>query len=198
MGETAIHVRMFEELMGLLTTHYREDSDVSVIGNMFVYYREGEPRQVVCPDIFLVRGVVKDPGRRVFKTWEEGRSPHLIIELTSEKTRSKDLKEKKLIYEHELATPEYALFDPCGEYLTPRLQAFRLESGKYQEVALADGRFRSENFSLELSAVPDEHREWHWLRIYDARNGRSIPYRHELQAEVERLRNEIQALRKRK
>jgi Uma2 family endonuclease len=52
---------------------------------------------VVCPDVFVVKGI--DPGpRRVYKLWEEGRAPSFIIEVSSESTCNEDLGRKKQTY----------------------------------------------------------------------------------------------------
>lgn len=37
-----------------------------VAGNLFVYYEEGDPTQVVAPDVFVVKGVPRQK-RRTYK-----------------------------------------------------------------------------------------------------------------------------------
>lgn len=52
---------------------YADVPDVYVWGNLFLYYREGDPRACVAPDVFLIRGVGKrkENPRRTYKLWEE-------------------------------------------------------------------------------------------------------------------------------
>ena len=71
-----------------------------------------------------------DPGRRrVFKTWEEGKAPDVVFEVTSRETRSEDESFKPQIYEL-IGVKEYFLYDPSSEYLRPPLQGFRRHGGK--------------------------------------------------------------------
>lgn len=52
--------------------HFRDAADVYVGANQFLYYVEGDPRRVVAPDLFVVRGVPKLPARGTYKLWKEG------------------------------------------------------------------------------------------------------------------------------
>jgi len=65
---------------------------------LFVYYEEGDPTQVVAPDVFVVKGVPRQK-RRTYKVWEEGKGPDVVIEVSSRKTRREDLGPKKGTYE---------------------------------------------------------------------------------------------------
>jgi len=167
MGETEIHAQVLEDLRFALVRRYADVPDVYVWGNLFLYYREGDPKACVAPDIFLVRGVGKrtDNRRRTYKLWEEGgRVPSLVIELTSESTRDED-REKKNLYER-LGVEEYFLFDPFGEYVRPRLQGFRLEGGRYQPLPQrVDGSLESRTTGLILK--PEGSR----LRLRDKETG---------------------------
>jgi len=127
MAESEIHLNEMLDLIAALRRRYQEQPSVYVAGNMFLYYRKGDPRSVVAPDVFLVRGVPKRE-RKVYKLWEEGRAPSLIIEVTSDSTRDDDVSRKKICYE-SLGVEEYILHDPEGEYLKPRLQGYRLARG---------------------------------------------------------------------
>ena len=132
MAETEIHVEETIYLLVALKDRYRDAQDVYVGGDMFLYYVEGDPKKVVAPDVFVVPGVPKRK-RRIYKLWEEGRPPALIVEVTSADTRKEDLGRKKALYER-LGVAEYILYDPLGDYLSPRLQGFRLIGGQYEPV----------------------------------------------------------------
>ena len=170
MGESEIHAEVLEDLRFALVRRYAGVPDIYVWGNLFLYYREGDPKACVCPDIFLVKGVGKkrDNRRRTYKLWEEGgRVPSLVIELTSESTRGEDM-EKKRLYER-LGVEEYFLFDPFGEYARPRLQGFRLEGGRYQPIPQrTDGALESRTTGLLLK--PEGNR----LRLLDKETGEAL------------------------
>lgn len=85
MAETDIHRRLLTTLVFTLETHFQNEPDVYASGNLLVYYVEGNPAKCFAPDVFVVRGVPKGE-RRIYKLWEEGVAPQIIIELTSRKT----------------------------------------------------------------------------------------------------------------
>jgi hypothetical protein len=57
--ETQIHGEILSDLRFALVRRYADVPDVYVWGNLFLYYREGDPRACVTPDVFLVKGVGK-------------------------------------------------------------------------------------------------------------------------------------------
>ena len=119
IAETEIHLNELFDLLAALKCRYRGVTDVYVGGNLFLYYRQGDPRSVVAPDVFFVRGVPSGL-RKTFKLWEEGVPPCFIIEVTSGSTRDEDVRKKKVLYE-QLGVEEYFLHDPEGDYLSPQL-----------------------------------------------------------------------------
>jgi Uma2 family endonuclease len=183
MGETDAHRKEMTDLIEALDDHFRNDPQVYVAGNLFLYYELGDPRGVICPDVFLVRGVTKGL-RRTYKLWEEGRVPSLVIEVTSRDTRSEDISDgsKKGCYER-LGVEEYFLHDPYGEYLKPRLQGFRLVEGRYRPIEPApDGSLISQTTGL-IFRLEDI-----WLRLVDAETGERLLTPQEAMEEVRRER----------
>jgi Uma2 family endonuclease len=178
MAESDLHRDEMIDLIKALQRRYRDEPDVYVTGNLFLYYRQGDPRAVVAPDVFLVRGVPKRK-RRIYKLWEEGRSPVLVIEVTSDSTRKDDLVRKKGCYEW-LGVEEYFLHDPLGEYLDPRLQGHRLAEGRYRPIPPdPDGSLTSRTTGLILKA------DGALLRLIDAETGEVLP---QVDEQAERLR----------
>jgi len=176
MAETEIHLDVTIDLIQSLRRRYRDEPDVYVVGDMFLYYVQGDPRAVVSPDVFLVRGVPKRPRRRIYKLWEEGKAPSLAIEVTSDSTREEDLFKKRRIYER-LGIEEYFLFDPLGDYLKPSLQGYRLVEGKYQAIPPGrDGALHSVTTGLILRPEADSR-----LRLVDAGTGEILPSDDELE-----------------
>ena len=159
MAETGRHVRLLLDMIEMIDWHFRDISDVHVCGNMFLYYEEGNPRKVISPDVFMVRGVSKKD-LRTYKTWEQQPYLDFVLELASPSTYTKDFNEKKTIYEKILRVKEYYIYDPYGE-IHPYFIGFRLVGDAYQEIAFVDGRLPSETLGLELGERDGV------LRLYD-------------------------------
>lgn len=132
MAESELHRKEMTYLVDALEDHFRGDPRVYVGGNLFLYYKKGNPRAVVALDVFVVRGVPKRL-RKTYKLWEEGIPPGLIVEVTSESTREEDLGPKRDCYE-QLGVAEYFLYDPTADYLENRLEGLRLVEGRYRPV----------------------------------------------------------------
>lgn len=190
MAETEIHLDITIDLIQGLRRRYRDEPDVYVVGDMFLYYVQGNPRAVVSPDVFLVHGVPKRPRRRIYKLWEEGKAPSLAIEVTSDSTREEDLGKKKRIYE-QLGIEEYFLFDPLGDYLKPPLQGYRLVDGRYRTIPPGrDGSLHSLTTGLILRPEADSQ-----LRLVDAGTGEVLPSEDELEDRLRTAEAELARLR---
>jgi Uma2 family endonuclease len=188
MAESEIHLNEMLDLIAALKRRYQEQPDVYVAGNMFLYYRKGDPRSVVAPDVFLVRGVSKRK-RKSYKLWEEGRAPSLAIEVTSDSTSDEDVGKKKTCYEM-LGVEEYILHDPEGDYLKPRLQGFRLSRGRYEPIPRRmDGSLESRVTGLTLQI------EGKNLRLIDTATGERLPWVDELGDRIRALEAELARLR---
>lgn len=190
MAETGIHVKRMIYLIDALSDFYQDDPLVYVIGNIFIYYEEGNPQKSISPDTFVVFGVPKKE-RRVYKVWEEGKAPDVVFEVTSKKTRRQDTQEKPGLYAR-LGVQEYFLFDPLEEYLHPPLQGYRLVEGVYIPISPelgSDGNvaLRSQILGLIIQ------REESWPRLYDARTGERLLTSEE--AQVARREADIRAMR---
>lgn len=184
MGETDQHITEIMELIAILRERYRNAADVYVGGDMLLYYVEGDPRQRVCPDVFVTFGIPKEPPRRSYFLWREGRPPSLVVEVTSKGSHREDV-EKKELYAR-LGVEEYFLHDPLGEYLRPSLQGFRLEDGKYLPIPTAvDGSLVSRLTGLTL------RREGEGLRLVDTESGQPLLKPSEAYAELARLRRQL-------
>lgn len=192
MAESNLHRKVMADLIAALEQRYLNEPRVWAGGNFLLYFEQGNPRASVSPDVVLVRGVRKWD-RPLYKLWEEGRPPDFVIEVTSSSTRNEDLSAKKNLYER-LGVSEYFLFDPTGDYLNPRLQAYRLQEG------LQEGRYvrlTHEPDGSLLSRVTDLRLrpESLNLRLIDARTGEKLLWIAEEAAERRRLEQELAALR---
>jgi Uma2 family endonuclease len=168
MAETEYHRDLMIALIGTLKAWFAAKPRVHVSGNLLIYYEPGDKRKHVSPDVFVVPGVSKKV-RPYYLTWEEGKNPAIVIELTSASTRSEDKKKKFGLYRDVLKVKEYFLFDPLGDYLKPRLQGYSLQNGDYMPIPLAEGRMPSQVLGLDLEPAGRE------LRLYDPKTGRLLP-----------------------
>lgn len=167
MAETELHQDWMIRLRDIVRLRYHGQR-VYVAGNLLVYYQQGDPRRSVAPDLFVVLDC--DPGRRrTFKIWEEGKTPDMVIEVTSESTRREDEVTKPQVYAR-MGVPEYFLYDPTSDYLNPPLQGFRLGRGKYKRIQPdTSGALACERLGLLLRLEESQ------LQLYDGSTGRPLP-----------------------
>ncbi len=197
MGETDKHRELMAYLIAALKIHFLGQPNVYVSGNNFVFWEEGRPKSRISPDTYVVFGAEMRL-RDSYMAWKEnGLLPSVVFEVTSRRTQREDVETKLPLYEQTLRTPEYFLFDPTGDYLRPRLQGYRLEEGHYVRLELTNNRLHSEQLGLDLMQVGET------LRLYDPAKRQFLPTPQEqaeriedAEAEVARLRAEIEALRK--
>ncbi len=208
VAESDFHRNLLFDLVHALEARYADDSQVYVSGSLLVYYVPGERFRYVSPDVFVVKGV-PEHDRINYLTWEEGKGPDLVIELTSSSTRYEDVQDKFMLYERTLRVPEYFLFDPMGDYLDPPLRSYRLRQGSYRAIRATKGRLPSRVLGLHLERVGRV------LRLFDPATGKLLPTPTEsirqaqvqaeraearvehAESEMERLREELEALRRR-
>jgi len=122
MAETGLHARLMIDLRFALNLRFRDDPQAYVGINMLMYWVKGDNTRSKAPDVFAVFDVPKEPLRRNWKVWEEGKAPDVIFEISSRKTWREDLYEKWRIYER-IGVREYFIFDPQYEYLPEPLMA---------------------------------------------------------------------------
>jgi Uma2 family endonuclease len=180
-------------LIQTLSAYYANDPMVYVSGNLLVFYEPGNRRRHVSPDVFVVKGVEKRQ-RPNYLIWDERKGPDVVIELTSRTTREEDIEDKYELYQR-LRVSEYFLFDPLGDYMRPQLGGYRLQRGRYRAISPVQGRLPSKALGLHLEGHGRE------LRLYDPGSKLWLPTPEEravrAESEVERLRRELDALRRR-
>jgi len=130
--ETQRHKVQLDLLMDSLLSWLEAREDGYVGGNMFVYYSMAQVRNrdFKGPDCFVVLNVPKGE-RRSWVSWEEGKTPDVVIELLSESTADADKGEKKRIYQTQMHVPEYFWYDPFDP---SDWAGFRLQGGTYQDI----------------------------------------------------------------
>lgn len=140
-----------------------------------VYYKQGDPKTVVAPDIAVAFGVdvAAVKGQSVYKVWEAGAAPCFALEIASPKTLRTDLHVKPDKYA-ELGVDEYWRLDPTGgDLLNLPLQGERRQAGRWAPIEVApdgDGlRGRSDALGLDLCWRPPR------LRLWDIAEGAWLP-----------------------
>jgi Uma2 family endonuclease len=201
MAETDWHRDLMLELIETLKFYYETAPRVYVSGNLLIFYERGNRRRHISPDVFVVRGVPKHT-RPNYLLWEERKGPEVVIELTSSSTRDEDLRTKFQLYQDTLRVREYFLFDPLGDYLDPQLQGYRLHEGAYRPIRRREGRLPSQVLKLHLEEQDEVLRLWNpatgeWVPTPSERIAEAEAERDEVASENERLRQEIDELRRR-
>ena len=177
-----------------LKRYFQDRQDVYVSGNLWLCYKQNVPSAAVCPDVFVIFGV-ENRQRQSYKVWEEnGKTPDLVLEVTSKKTYRNDEGEKRDIYE-EMGVREYFQYDPTGDYLTPRLKGRRLVGSCYQIIIpdrLKDGTLvlSSVVLGLEMRLLRDGR-----LQFIDPETGEYL--RTPEESELQRVREKERADRER-
>jgi Uma2 family endonuclease len=193
MAETDLHRDLMLRLIETLKRYYAAQDRVYVSGNLLLFYERGNRRRHVSPEVFVVKGVPKHR-RPNYLLWEE-KNPDVVIELTSSSTRREDSETKFRLYQDTLRVKEYFLFDPLGDYLRPPLQGYRLRAGLFHPVRAVAGGLPSRVLGLHLQPhgrqlrLHDPNATGGWLPTPEERLARA-------EAEIERLRREIAALRR--
>jgi len=173
MAETPLHgdamLSIFFQLEALAFLRGRQ-SDWYRLRDNFWYFERGDPSKCCAPDVAHIEGVT-DPAtpRDCWREWlEGGLRPSVVFEMASRSTVANNLTAKRDLYE-SLGVEEYFLFDPTGDFLTPRLRGFRLSRGAYLElVPDPQGRLESRELGVRLRI---EGRE---CRLYDRATGDRI------------------------
>ena len=170
MPEGDAQTRRRMELTLALRHWYARRTDVEgawVCSDINVYYKEGDPRVVVAPDVAVAFGVdvAAVENKTTYKVWEAGAAPCFALEIASPTTVRTDLAVKPAKYA-ELGVQEYWRLDPTGgDLLDPPLQGERRRSGCWAPIEVVadsgDGlRARSDVLGLDLCWMPPKLRLW--------------------------------------
>jgi len=118
----------------IYVTHDQEEA--MTLGDRIVIMKDGVIQQVGAPlDVFLEGGVVQpdlvilcDLARQSDRGIEG--APDLVLEILSPRTASRDLNQKRWLYETP-GVPEYLIVDPARDSVL----VLRLAEGRYRETA---------------------------------------------------------------
>jgi Uma2 family endonuclease len=184
MAETDRHRKEMTDEIQTLEVFFA-GQQVYVTGNILLYYRPGNRRKHISPDVMVVKGI--EPRERdSYLLWVEGKGPDVVIEVTSASTKEEDEDDKAEIYREILKVKEYFLFDPRAEYLWPPLQGFRLEEGRYVPIEFVDGRLPSLELGLHLE------KRGSTLKFYNPSTGEVLPTPDERRELAEEARSQAE------
>ena len=177
-----------------LDRYYQARDDVYVVGNLLLYYQEGDPGKSISPDLMVVLGASKHI-RSSYRLWEEPKAPDFVLEIASESTHRIDRGEKRDLYAG-MGVSEYWQYDPVGDYLEPPLLGFRLVEGRYAPISAAAQEggmlaLRSEVLGLELrltSGAPVREA----LHFYDPLRGEYLRTYREAEARLEQAEDRLE------
>jgi len=148
-------------------------------GNQFLYYNPYNKREHLSPDVYVGFDLAPPTTRDVWFTWEEGKAPDIVFEITSPSTQRTDVStgpRGKLTLYARLGVHEYYVYDP-QRVMFPPLRASALRQGRLEEAPLLpNGGAWSELLQAELRAVAST--EWErpgtYLRVIDPTTGAPI------------------------
>ncbi len=186
LPENRYQARAIVNLRLAFDDHFRPGANVVVEGDMFIYYREGDPSASVAPDLFVV--LDHDMGERmVYKLWEEGKVPDLAVEVVSPSSEERDERKKLALYE-KLGFGEYFLFQPDRSYPEPRVKGYRLRGGAYERVRPEPGGwYSSPALGVQLRAEGTN------LRVRSVRTGKEYAWTEEVGPQFDLLRDRAEA-----
>ncbi len=92
MAASDYHRRLLMWTLQALEAHFEQNPEVYISGDIMMYYREGDPRICISPDVLVCFGI-NPKLRKTYKTWEEGKAPDFVMEFSSDSTYEKDLEE---------------------------------------------------------------------------------------------------------
>jgi Uma2 family endonuclease len=221
MGESLLQTFVSQILMSMLGDYFAGLSrPVLVGGNQFFYYRRGDPRACVCPDVYVIDGETHAPVEvPCWKTWEhDGKAPTLAIEVVSA-AYHKDYSEHTIQRYQELGVGELVRYDPEFPHRGDRrlLTHFtRDDAGQLVQQVTAPDRVRLSRFdfwlvrhtdmSLRIGLGPHGDALWPTGRerialaaeralFAETEAERAAVKQAEAEAEIERLRAELARLR---
>lgn len=188
--ESDLHREQIELLIRLLKWWWRDRTDFYVTGNLTIYYSPNQLKSEYFrgPDFFVVLGTEKKD-RKSWVVWQEdGKYPHVIVELLSNSTASVDKGLKKQIYQDTFRTLDYFWFHPT----TLEFKGFHLVEGEYLEIQPDDrGWLWSQQLQLFLGIHQNQ------LRFFTD-EGELVPLpEEEMQQEAERERQRAEQERQR-
>ena len=165
----------------------------AVVGDVFIFYREGDTQAKFAADMSVTMGVsFEDLNHdRNYYSWLIGALPSLVLESGSRNTARNDLRRKFRLYAR-LGILEYWLLDvPIGEYYGFLFRGYRLVDGEYVEIEPEPDspagmvHYRSRVMDLDFCIPEGATRlDDGDLRVYDPESGEYLQTAREMNADL--------------
>ena len=130
MAESGLHAEIMQTTTDTLRRFVIPAKDIYVTSNMLLYYEQGNNTKSISPDV-LVLCDTHTEHRSSYQIWEEGRAPHIVIEITSKSTHAEDEGRKAGLY-LEMGVKEYFQYDATQDYIKGHLKARRNVDGHWE------------------------------------------------------------------
>ncbi|MDC0669676.1 Uma2 family endonuclease [Nannocystis radixulma] len=114
LGESGLQLFVRHLLLDLLNDYFAtHEREVFVGSSQFFYDKQGDPRSVVAPEVYVIDGVSLHPTEVTnWKTWEHGvKAPTLALEIESDEYR-KDYADRIVERYQDLGIRELVRYDP--------------------------------------------------------------------------------------
>ena len=159
--EQNLQLRELENLLAAYFTEFNSRPDVFLDRETNICYDPSNLNVRIVPDLYLAFGVEAEAirPRKLYLPWEVGKPPDWALEIASESTARRDVRDKPAIYAR-VGVPEYWRFDPTGgRYHGQPLYGGRLVGGEYRAIELTtepDGILKGYSEVLGLSICWDD------------------------------------------
>lgn len=183
------HAVLARALWEMLEELLRPHPLARVFFDIFIHWDKTKSDRCLAPDLVVFPRIERRNCKAMY-LWDEASMPVFVLEVLSDKTRSRDLNLKLRAYQDEMRVPEYFMCDPTdGEQ---QVCGFRLVDWKYQPIE-PDERGRVWSEELRAWFGPDELGD---MQIWDASGRRMARHEEALdEREAERLRADAERLR---
>ncbi len=116
MAENTLQYEWIVTIKGNLDALFAGDPNVFVAGDNLIYAKQGDPKEVKAPDVYVAFGRPKGH-RGSYKVWEEGGLfPQIVFEILSPGNSDREMDRKRKFYSR-YGVEEYYVIDPDDKTL---------------------------------------------------------------------------------
>ena len=164
MAENTKQAEWIVTIMGNLDAQFRDDPNVFVAMDNFIYAVEGDNKAVTAPDVYIAFGRPKGH-RGSYKVWDEGHIfPQVIFEILSpSNTRQEMLDKQEFYFNH--GAEEFYIYDPDDNIL----QGF-VRTNRRVTTIKNWAKFVSPRLGIRFELVDDD------LHVYGANGQRFLTF----------------------
>ena len=194
LPENHLQARAIISVRNALNLHLRHLQNAVLEGNQFIYYRPGDAKKWVAPDVYVLLDHVWKC-RSPYRIWVEGKAPDFVLEVISPESEIRNRGDRKALY-GELGVREYFVFQPDEARPGERLVGYRLWDEEYVELrpdphSGPERELRSKTLGASLRIAGP------LIRVRNLDTGKDYRSHRELYMVVENARARVEAARAR-